>query len=712
MKECQMNHQAQTIAAQTQSAYQPRPDRLSGFAWLFALIKKALLIIYLYSGYVQLRDAMLSLFGRSRVVVLCYHRIGGKDVLSKPVEDFQRDLAYLKRHYECLSLAELCARLRDRKPFRRRAAVITFDDGYRDNYTAAVPALRDAGIGATFFVSTGFIGTKRDFPHDEGAAQSNHRGDVAQAHQHPKLTWDDLREMEAAGFEIGSHTVNHTDLGTADKKTIQQEINESLAALNRELGMRPRAFAFPWGKPENISVQAINVARQAGCYAAASAYGGLNRRGTDLYNIHRTDAGNGELNWLALRARIAGFDPDYIRLKLKRWQQRLILVKETSDVSRPLNVMQVTWSLVAGGAEVYALTIASGLNKQKYRGMMCAIDQGGALENEMRQGGIPYFLMHRRPGIQFSLLWRMYRLFRTHQSDVVQTHGFNQILYSALGAKLAGARLIHTEHSTELYKHWRRRIALRLLSMLSDKVIAIGKDSANFLREQVRIPAHKIEIIRAGIDPQAFVESQAEARCELSLNRDDRIAVIVARLYPEKNYRLLLAAFAKAVQQIERAKLLIVGEGIEQEAIHHEIQRLGLSDQVQMLGVRRDVARILAAADVFVLSSDREGLPIAIIEALAAARPVIATAVGDIPEVISDGVTGRIVPPRNSEALTAALVELLGDSALATSMGLSARQSVVERYTTDAMLSQYDQIFAIASAKLGKKTIAEVGGQR
>lgn len=293
------------------------PDRtgrkakpVSLLARLTNLAKEALFFIYLYSGYVQLRDLTLSLLGRSRAVVLYYHRVGGFDVLTKPEEDFRRDLEYLKKSYECIGLFELCERLSKRTPLRRRSVVITFDDGYRDNFTLAVPALESAGLTATFFVATGFIGTDRAFPHDLSEDES------AAAPHHPKLTWDDLRSMQAAGFELGSHTVNHTNLGRADEQTIEHEVFDSLVMLNRELGTRPRPFSFPWGKPEDMSDKAAESIRLAGYYAAASAYGGANSRGADLFNIRRVDVGNGRLSRLALRARVAGLDPDYFRLKL------------------------------------------------------------------------------------------------------------------------------------------------------------------------------------------------------------------------------------------------------------------------------------------------------------------------------------------------------------------------------------------------------------
>jgi glycosyltransferase involved in cell wall biosynthesis/peptidoglycan/xylan/chitin deacetylase (PgdA/CDA1 family) len=278
------------------------------------VLKNLMYVAYLYSGYVALLDLVLSVLGRSRAIVVYYHRIGAHDVLSKPSAEFQSDLAYLRRHYECITLAELCERLGERTPFRRRAAVITFDDGYQDNYANAAPLLKAAGLGATFFVATGYIGTTREFPHD-------HRCESATSAVFPKLGWADLRAMEIDGFEIGSHTVNHTNLAHAEAGEIQFEVESSLRLLNHQLGERPRAFSFPWGTPADISDEALRAVRGAGYYAACSAYGGANTVNGDRFRIRRIDVGNGSMGRLATRARMAGFGLDHF----KYWMGRLRL---------------------------------------------------------------------------------------------------------------------------------------------------------------------------------------------------------------------------------------------------------------------------------------------------------------------------------------------------------------------------------------------------
>jgi L-malate glycosyltransferase len=369
------------------------------------------------------------------------------------------------------------------------------------------------------------------------------------------------------------------------------------------------------------------------------------------------------------------------------------VIAQGQRADRMTRVMQVTWGLVAGGAEMYAFTVAANLDAQKYDAMLCAIDKGGALEAEIKARGIPCFVMNRRQGIDWKLMWRLYRLFRENRIQVVHTHHFNQLFYSLLGAKLTGARIVHMEHSVEFLKRKRLARALKFLSRFCDKVIAIGSDGAQALKELAGIPESKLEIIRAGVDPANYGESKAAARRALGLKQEEKIAVIVARLFPEKNHRMLLEAFAEVIQGVDKARLLIVGEGVEEAAIRQEIVRLNLQQQVILMGVRRDVARILAAADVFVLSSDREGLPIAVLEAMAAAKPVVATDVGDLPLVVKDGKSGRIVPAKDPQAMAAALAEILSDEEKARRMGAEGLQAVDE-YSLQSMIGKFEALYA------------------
>jgi peptidoglycan/xylan/chitin deacetylase (PgdA/CDA1 family) len=268
--------------------------------------KDAFFFVYLNCGYLWIRDLILSWMGRSRAVVLYYHRIGGRSVLSKSVEQFQDDIRYLSTRYECLTLIELCERLRHGKRFERPIAVVTFDDGYRDNFVNAVPVLREFGVTASFFVSTAYIDSFDEFPHD--------RELFGPDCTYPKLTWEDLEQMQQLGFEIGSHTVTHADMSLADEATARVEMQSSLDVLNAGLGSRPRCFTFPWGKPKRLSDMLVQQLQQSGYLGSAGASGGCNTFRTNPFEIQRVDLGNGSLSHLGSRAKIAG-------LNLKFWHK-------------------------------------------------------------------------------------------------------------------------------------------------------------------------------------------------------------------------------------------------------------------------------------------------------------------------------------------------------------------------------------------------------
>lgn len=356
-------------------------------------------------------------------------------------------------------------------------------------------------------------------------------------------------------------------------------------------------------------------------------------------------------------------------------------------------VMHLIWRFVVGGSEVYALKLASNLEKEKYLSIICALDAGGVLEDEANAQGILTYVMNRRRGIDLGLFWRLYRLFRKQRVDIVHTHHFTQLFYSLPGALLVRARIIHTEHGLTVYRKRHLRVAFRFLSFFCDKVVTIGQDCSNVLNTEFGIPERKLAVAHAGIDLSSFEVSKEQARLELGISPDARVATIVAQLYPVKNHSLLLSAFKEVIPRIPTALLLVVGDGVERENMVLTIELLGLHDNVRMLGQRRDIPRILAASDTFVLSSDSEGLPIAMLEAMAAGKPVVATAVNDIPTVVVDRESGRIVPPRDPQALADALVELLNNSNLAEEMGEKGRSIVDQRFSVRAMVSKHEALY-------------------
>jgi peptidoglycan/xylan/chitin deacetylase (PgdA/CDA1 family) len=213
-----------------------------------------------------------------RISVLLYHRVSddARDNLTVGIEQFDRQIALISRYCQPLSIEEVldCAAVpRTGKPL----VCVTFDDGYLDNYQNAAPILIKHQVPAAFFVSTGLIGTQERFPHDV------RRGNPVI----PLMRWDQLRDMRAAGFVIGSHSVSHIDCAAETQERVRSELEKSRADLQRELGLERVIFAYPYGGREHMTAERLELVKQAGYAGCLSAYGGTNVRAVSRFNVLR-----------------------------------------------------------------------------------------------------------------------------------------------------------------------------------------------------------------------------------------------------------------------------------------------------------------------------------------------------------------------------------------------------------------------------------------
>lgn len=247
--------------------------------------------------------------------------------------------------------------------------------------------------------------------------------------------------------------------------------------------------------------------------------------------------------------------------------------------------------------------------------------------------------------------------------------------------------------------------SVRIVRTLSDRVVTVSRASADRL-ERAGLPAGVVTVIPNAVDVPPLdptgdstgdptgdpagdrTGDRAAARAGLGLPADVPVAVCVARLVQQKRHDVLLRAWAAVPAP---AVLLVVGDGPLHGQLARQVGELGLTDRVRLLGPRDDVPRLLAAADVSVLSSDWEGLPMSVLESLAAGRPVVATDVDGVREAVDDD-RGRLVPPDRPDRLAAALRELLSDGGLRERLGAAGRAFVTERHDLDTMMRAYDDV--------------------
>lgn len=358
-------------------------------------------------------------------------------------------------------------------------------------------------------------------------------------------------------------------------------------------------------------------------------------------------------------------------------------------------LVQVLHSLECGGAERLALRLAQGLAPSEVTTFIC-LDSRGPLATEAEANGFEVHVLDRQPGVDWACRKKLRHLLRRIRPTVILAHQYTPFFYSSLARGFARQPpIIFVEHGRHFPDPRKRRRVLvnRLLFRGSDVVIAVAESVKRAVVSKEGIPDCRCYVIPNGIDPGPYLAAEgrrAEVRRQLGLT-DDEVAIIqVARLDPLKDHVTAIAA----VEQIERprVRLLMVGGGPEEAHLRQRVNQSPKCDRFCFLGYRQDIPDLLAAADVFLLSSISEGLPVTVLEAMAAALPVVATSVGDLSEAVEDGVTGYLVSPRDPARLATVLQQLCASSERRRQLGLAGRTRLLARFTEEKMHAAYRRV--------------------
>ena len=248
----------------------------------------------------------------------------------------------------------------------------------------------------------------------------------------------------------------------------------------------------------------------------------------------------------------------------------------------------------------------------------------------------------------------------------------------------------------------------RSLTPITDAYIGVAKSHGKFLVEYERFPAMKVVVIPNGVDTDRFcpnVQSKREVREELGLSLRAPLVGIVASLRHEKNHALFVQAARQVVDAIPEAQFIIIGEGPERQNIQSTIESLNLTQHVRLLGNRFDTQRLLAALNVFVLTSHTEASPVSILEALSCGVPVVSTRVGSVAETVYDQWNGFTVEPGNGNEVSNRIIHLLRNPITAEKMGLNGREHVQEKGSLNNMVRLYEQLIHSIYARKTQKSI-------
>ena len=358
---------------------------------------------------------------------------------------------------------------------------------------------------------------------------------------------------------------------------------------------------------------------------------------------------------------------------------------------RRLRVCHVMSADLWAGAEVQVATVASYLVDAPELDLTAVLLNDGPLAAELRRLGVPVTVIDERTNNALEILTALTRYFRARPVDVVHTHRGKDTVLGALAARLAGVRgLVRTVHGhREPMRGWDRvkfgvyeALDTWTLRCFADRVVAVSRRLARSLDDGGYGPGTVVPIPN-GVDVERIRSSRPREDVRRALGIDPMAGVIgiVGRLTPVKGHDLFLRAARHILDEAPRTRFLIVGDGPLRTELERTARELGVAEACVFAGARMDVYDLVGAMDAFVLSSLHEGSPMALLEAMALGTPVVATAVGGVPEILAQGTTGLLVGGQDANGLAAACLELLGDPERARAMAERARRVAADKFS-------------------------------
>jgi glycosyltransferase involved in cell wall biosynthesis len=366
----------------------------------------------------------------------------------------------------------------------------------------------------------------------------------------------------------------------------------------------------------------------------------------------------------------------------------------------PIPVLYFTNSVVRGGAEEHILTLLRKLDRKIFRPLLvCPPECAEKLRPDL-PGDVPLERLQYQWPYQIGSAFHLARILRDYRVGILHSHLFGSSLAASPLGRLSGVPVIvETPHLREAWRHGLIKgsyVVDRVVGKCVDHYVAVSEANARYLIEEKGLPARKVHVIHNGCDLKKYDPERRVPqgmKNSLGFAEDDPIIVALGRLEPQKGHRILLEAHARVLCEVPRARLVCVGTGALAQELRDQTRRLQIEDGVRFVGYQSNVGDWLALADVSVLPSLFEGLPLVAIESLAAQRPMVATAVDGTPEVVINERTGLTVPPENAQKLAEALVRLLRQPELRQRLARTGRQWVLEHFSHEQQIRKTQELY-------------------
>ncbi|MCB0103935.1 MAG: glycosyltransferase [Anaerolineales bacterium] len=369
------------------------------------------------------------------------------------------------------------------------------------------------------------------------------------------------------------------------------------------------------------------------------------------------------------------------------------------------NIVYIIDGLGMGGAERLMIPVLKYLDRGMFYPRVCVLQDkdGNPIADELRQLGVQVDFLPVSYLREFSAVPRIRSYLQNVNANLVHTQlEFGNIL-GGIAAKSLGLPCVSTVHTIPSLEKRRKMklhnmLELFILRVLFDVTIAVSEETRNYYVKFGRLNSTKVKTIYNGIDLSQFIESQKKEkrgiiRAELQIPSSARLIITVAVLRELKGIQYMLRAFPALLKKHPNTYYLIVGDGMYRETLVGEVEKLGLQRNVIFVGRRMDIPQLLSASDVFVLPTLTEALPTVLAEAMAAKLPVVACAVGGIPEMITEGVNGKLIPSKDPQALTDACEKLLDNPEQTTAMGEAGWQIVEEKFNITTQVNNLKELY-------------------
>lgn len=357
-------------------------------------------------------------------------------------------------------------------------------------------------------------------------------------------------------------------------------------------------------------------------------------------------------------------------------------------------VINVLTDTNIGGAGRYLFNLMSGWNDSRFK-LVVACPGGGELERQLSKTGVRlYTIRGGESSFNAGHVKTLCEIILKEKAHIVHTHAS---LSGRIAGKVLGRKVVITRHGISRVNtsFTGRNMTQFISSVLTDKMIAVSRAVKINLIE-TGVPAHMIQTIYNGIDLSKFESADPILRTKFKISQTTPVLGMVARLVPEKGCDIALKAMQAVLKEIPEAQMVIIGDGPLKQQLEDLCSELDILDSVLFLGYQEQVENLVADFDVFLMPSITEGLGLALLEAMALSKPVIASETGGIPEVVKNGVSGILVPTGDEGALAKTIVDVINSEEYARDLGREAKNTVSKKFSSKHMalktMDIYDQI--------------------